>query len=133
MNEFARFFAVTVLGVVLDIAIAYGLHEALGTPLALAATIGFVIAAGVNYVVHQTWSFQNGSRRLSLARALKYAATAGITLAARIAVVAALAHQFGDSFALPILIAGAGVSFVVNFTLSKFVVFAERPSQRGAS
>lgn len=133
MNEIARFFAVTVLGVVLDIAIAYGLHTLLGTPLALAATIGFVIAASFNYVMHQTWSFQEGSRRLSMARALRYAAVAGATLLARIGVVAALASAFGDGFALLILIAGAGVSFFVNFTLSKLFVFAERPSREGAS
>lgn len=132
MNEFARFFAVTVLGVVIDIAIAYGLHEVFGTPLAVAATIGFVLAATFNYVMHQTWSFQTGSRRLSMARALKYAAVAGTTLAARVAVVAILADRFGDEYALLILICGAGVSFFVNFGLSKLFVFAE-PRSRGSA
>lgn len=133
MNEFARFFAVTVLGVVIDIAIAYALHEILGTPLSLAAAIGFVIAASLNYVMHQTWSFQTGSRRLSMIRALKYTGVAGTTLAARVGVVAVLARLFDDEYALLILICGAGVSFFVNFGLSKVFVFAERPSQGGAS
>jgi putative flippase GtrA len=133
MNEFARFFAVTVAGVVIDIAIAFVLHDAFGTPLALAATIGFVIAASFNYVMHQTWSFRTGSRRLSFARALRYAAVAGTTLAARVGVVAALASLFGDSLALLILICGAGVSFFVNFGLSKLFVFAARPTPGSAS
>jgi putative flippase GtrA len=125
MTELLRFFTVTVLGVILDLAIAYTLAQGLGVPLWLAATIGFAVAASVNYVVHQTWSFQHGSRRLSLRRAVKYAGTALLTLIARIAAVAALERALGDELVLVILIGGAGVSFLVNFTLSKYFVFTE--------
>lgn len=125
MSEFLRFFTVTVLGVVLDIAIAYTLVKGFGVTLWLAATIGFVIAASVNYVVHQLWSFQGGSRQLSLARAAKYGGVALATLAARIAVVAALDAALGGQQPLLILICGAGVSFFVNFGLSKLFVFNE--------
>jgi putative flippase GtrA len=131
--EFLRFFTVTVLGVVLDIGIAYVLHDTFGTPLALAATIGFVIAAGFNYVMHQTWSFQDGPRRLSVDRALRYGAVAAATLMTRVGVVAALASWFDGRFALLILICGAGLSFFVNFTLSKLFVFARRSSRGSAS
>lgn len=127
MSEFLRFFTVTVLGVVLDIAIAYTLAEHFGITLWLAATVGFVIAASVNYVVHQLWSFQDGSRQLSVTRAAKYGGVALATLAARIAVVAALDAVMQGQWPLLILIAGAGVSFFVNFALSKAFVFAEKP------
>lgn len=129
MSELVRFFGVTVLGVVIDIAIAWALHTYAGVPLWLAATCGFVLAASGNYILHQTWSFQSGSRRLSLARGAKYGAVALVTLLARIAAVASLESLWTALPALFILIGGAGVSFFVNFTLSKLFVFAERPPE----
>lgn len=126
MSEFLRFFTVTVVGVILDIAIAYTLAEAFAVPLWIAASIGFVIAASVNYIAHQLWSFQEGSRRLSRDRALKYAAVALATLCARVAVVGALELALNGRWPLAILVCGAGVSFFVNFGLSKLFVFAEK-------
>ena len=125
MSEFLRFFTVTVVGVVLDIAIAYTLAQSFAVPLWIAASIGFVIAASINYVVHQLWSFQDGSRRLSFARAAKYGGVALATLVARVTVVATLDVALGGKLPLLILICGAGVSFFVNFGLSKFFVFNE--------
>ena len=133
MSEALRFFAVTVLGVVLDIAIAYGLHEFVAVPLALAAVIGFVCAASANYVLHQLWSFQDGAQGLSINRAAKYGLVAGLTLLVRVGVVAALDTALAGRYALAILICGAGVSFFVNFTLSKLFVFAGAPEQESGS
>ena len=127
MNELARFFVVTVLGVVIDLAIAFALHTGLGVPLWLAAAIGFTLAASANYVIHQTWSFQRGPRRLSARRAGLYALVALATLAVRVAIVALLDRALAGAYPLAILIAGAGGSFFVNFALSKFVVFAAEP------
>ncbi|MCR9179947.1 MAG: GtrA family protein [Erythrobacteraceae bacterium] len=127
MNELARFFVVTVLGVVIDLAIAFALHTGLGLPLWLAAAIGFTLAASANYVIHQTWSFQHGPRRLSARRAGLYGAVALATLAVRVAIVALLDRGLAGAYPLAILIAGAGGSFFVNFGLSKFVVFAAEP------
>jgi putative flippase GtrA len=129
MSELARFFLVTLMGVILDIGIAYTLSQGFGVTLWIAATIGFVIAASINYVVHQLWSFQEGSRRLSVVRAGKYAGVAFVTLAARVAVVAMLDTVLAGRMPLLILICGAGASFFVNFTLSKFFVFSEKPAE----
>jgi putative flippase GtrA len=127
MNELLRFFAVTVLGVVIDLAIAFALHTGLDVPLWLAAAIGFTLAASANYVIHQTWSFQRGPRNLSARRAGLYALVALATLAVRVAIVALLDRTLAGAYPLAILIAGAGGSFFVNFALSKFVVFAAEP------
>jgi putative flippase GtrA len=121
MNELARFFAVTVLGVILDLAIAFALHQWAGVPLWLAAAIGFALAAGANYVIHQTWSFRSGS--LSLRRAGLYAGVALVTLAVRVGIVALLDRALPGAWPLAILVAGAGGSFCVNFVLSKWIVF----------
>lgn len=131
MNEMLRFFGVTVLGVVLDIAIAYGLHEFAGVSLALAAVIGFVCAASANYVLHQLWSFQGQRRGLSIGRAAKYGFVAALTLLVRVSVVAVLDLYLAGQYALMILICGAGVSFFVNFGLSKLFVFTVASTQEG--
>lgn len=122
MTELVRFFAVTVLGVILDLAIAFALHQWAGVPLWLAAAIGFTLAASANYVIHQTWSFRSGP--LSLRRAGLYALVALVTLAVRVAIVAQADRLLPDAWPLAILVCGAGGSFVVNFVLSKWVVFA---------
>lgn len=123
MSELVRFFAVTVLGVMVDLAIAFALHTGLGVPLWLAAATGFTLAASVNYVIHQTWSFRSGPRDLSARRAALYALVALATLSVRVAIVALLDRALAGAYPLAILIAGAGGSFFVNFALSKFVVF----------
>lgn len=122
MSELLRFFAVTVLGVVIDLAIAFALHTGLGVPLWIAAAIGFTLAASANYVIHQTWSFRSGP--LSLKRAGAYALVALATLAVRVGIVAQLDRLLAGDYPLAILICGAGGSFVVNFVLSKWIVFA---------
>ena len=122
MSELLRFFAVTVLGVVIDLAIAFALHTGLGVPLWIAAAIGFTLAASANYVIHQTWSFRSGP--LSLKRAGAYALVALATLAVRVGIVAQLDRVLAGDYPLAILICGAGGSFIVNFVLSKWVVFA---------
>ncbi|UAB79813.1 GtrA family protein [Erythrobacter sp. SCSIO 43205] len=132
MVEMVRFFVVTVLGVFLDLAIAYGLHELGSVPLTLAAVIGFVCAASANYVAHQVWSFSGGAGSLSANRAVKYGAVAALTLVVRVGVVALLDAWLAGAFALLILICGAGVSFFVNFALSKFFVFAHASTREGA-
>lgn len=127
MSEMIRFFAVTVLGVILDLAIAFALHAYVGVPLWLAAAIGFTLAASANYVIHQTWSFRSGP--LSLGRAALYALVALVTLAVRVGIVALLDRLVAGAWPLAILVAGAGGSFIVNFVLSKWVVFV--PARAG--
>lgn len=122
MSELVRFFAVTVLGVILDLAIAFALHQWAGVPLWLAAATGFALAASANYVIHETWSFRSGP--LSARRATLYGAVALATLAVRVGIVAMLERALPGAWPLAILVAGAGGSFVVNFALSKWVVFA---------
>lgn len=122
MSQLLRFFAVTVLGLTLDLAIAFALHTYAGVPLWLAAATGFTLAAAANYIIHQTWSFRTGP--LSARRAALYGGVALVTLAVRVGIVALLERVLPDAWPLAILVAGAGGSFGVNFALSKWVVFA---------
>lgn len=123
MIEAARFLAVAVAGLAVDIAVAWWAARLLGQPLWLAAALGFAVAACANYAAHELWTFRKGARRLSSGRALRYSAVLAATLGTRVATVAALAALVGEAHALPVLLAGAGVSFFVNYALSKHFVF----------
>jgi putative flippase GtrA len=124
--ELLRFTVVAIGGVLLDLVIAYSLAVGLGLPLWLAATAGFAVAALVNYILHELWTFGSKTSRPSVLRAAKYLFLCALTLVVRVAVVFLLGAWFGSGPILLILIASAGVSFVVNFALSKFLIFSQR-------
>ena len=123
--EIIRFFFVSAGGVVVDIAIAYAIATILGTPLWIAAAMGFSIAAFINYILHEVWTFRRETSRLSSKRALYYFVTSGIILLSRLVVVALLSNWISRDHALVILIGGAAVSFFVNYIISKFLVFSK--------
>ena len=123
MIEAARFFAVAVAGLALDLAVAWSAARLLGLPLWLASATGFALAAAANYAAHELWTFRAGARQISAGRALRYALALVATLIARVTTVAVLASMFGDDLMLPVLLAGAGVSFCVNYLASKYLVF----------
>lgn len=128
MMEVGRFFIVALIGLMFDLAISWLLANHLGWPLWLAAASGFVSVAALNYVLHELWTFRNGEQQLSASRALGYSITLLITLAVRVAVVAWLAVSWGSAPSLLVLVMGAFASFVVNFLLSKTLVFRSNHS-----
>jgi putative flippase GtrA len=130
MKELTRFFFVSVGGVVVDIAIAYAIATMLGTPLWIAAALGFSVAACGNYILHEVWTFRRETSRLSSKRALYYFITSGVTLFSRLVVVAWLSTSISRDHALVILIGGAAVSFFVNFIISKLLVFSKRAENK---
>jgi dolichol-phosphate mannosyltransferase len=114
---------VSAIGVIVDICIAYFLASVLGVPLWIAATIGFILAATANYAGHELWTFRGGERRLSGVRSLQYLGVAGLTLATRLLVLDLLVGRFGTNHLLAIIIGATGISFLVNFSMSKFMIF----------
>jgi putative flippase GtrA len=124
--ERLRFTLVAVCGVIFDVGLALVLSEWIGTPLWLAATLGFLMAATGNYVAHELWTFRSGPRKISTWRAASYVGASLITLAVRLAVIALFGRLFGLAYPLIVLISAAGVSFGVNFILSKFFIFTRR-------
>lgn len=129
--EMVRFFLVSLAGVTIDLAVAYAVAIGLGAPLWLAAAIGFITAVGVNYLLHEVWTFQARRQRPSRKRALRYLGIALVTLMSRLAVVAWMGGWMGRDQALLILIAGAGVSFFVNYGLSKTFLFSKPDDKKG--
>lgn len=125
--ELLRFGVVAVIGLVVDIALAYGANAGFGVPLIWAAALGFAAGACVNYALHELWTFRSGARRLSAGRALKYALSLGATLLVRLTAVAMLAVLLGETQPLMVLILATGLSFGMNYMMSKLLVF--RPAR----
>ena len=122
--EFLRFAAVTVLGLITDISLAFWLSKFFGINLVIAAAAGFAVGAIVNYLLHEFWTFQCADRRLSTSRMLRYCGAVGATLITRMAAVYALSQTlFADQGSLIILLLATLLSFFVNYLLSKFFVF----------
>jgi putative flippase GtrA len=98
-------------------------------PLPIAAVFGFAAAAAVNYVLHESWTFRHGARRLSLRRGGLYLTTLCLTLGARIGAVLIIQRALlgAVDHKLATLLAATGISFLVNYGLSRYVVFTGRP------
>lgn len=121
-GQFMRFFAISLLGLFIDIGIAMIVHKVAGLALPFAALFGFCVAATVNYVQHAIWTF-SGSRR-SIRGLAVYLALQSVTAGLRVALV-----TFFETvtvlapYPLIILIAAAAVTLIVNFVLSRTLVF----------
>jgi len=125
-GQAARFFLVSVVGVLLDLAIAWALASRLGLPLWQAGAIGFVVAAAMNYLLHELWTFGGGTR-VSAVRGAQYFGVAGLALATRLGAIVVLEALLGTGRALPVLVLAAGISFGVNFLASRWLFTRKQP------
>jgi putative flippase GtrA len=132
MKQPLRFLAVSVLGLVLDIGLAWGLAAWFGLPLWLAGLCGFVAAAAMNYLLHEFWTFRDGQVRATSTRFGRHLLSLGATLAVRLGAIVALQSLFGaESRALVVLIPAVGLSFCASFLLARFWVFVPQSTVNG--
>jgi putative flippase GtrA len=123
-SSLVRFGLVAVAGLCVDLGTAWTLRTGFAMRLPLAAFVGFCAGAAFNYLLHERWTF--GTRAASARRGSLYLLALLATLATRVGTVSLL-----ERTALPdlaVLIAATGVSFVVNYLLSRYLVF--RPDSR---
>ncbi len=126
-GESLRFLAVSIVGLVVDLSTALAL-SLLGLNLFLAATIGFCLAVFVNFHLHGRWTFGDAVER-SPRRLMQFFLTSVVTLAVRLLTLEALiAANLPTLFYrnAELLVLATGVSLMVNFCLSKFLVFRVR-------
>lgn len=123
-SGFARFFAASAAGVVVDILIAYVLNEFVGLPLPAAAGISLLAVAGGMYFVHEFWTFRSSARSISFPRMAATVASAIVGLMVRWMVLYASSSVlgFGERFALLQLGVATCVSFLVNYVLVSRIV-----------
>lgn len=120
-SSLVRFGVVAVAGLAVDLGTAWLLRPLMALPLA--AFFGFCVGAAFNYLLHERWTF--GTRAASARRGSLYLLALLATLGTRVASVALLERTGLPDLA--VLILATGVSFVVNYLLSRFLVFRPAP------
>ena len=125
--ELARYTVIAVVGLVVDLLVALTVARMFGAPLVAAAACGFATALFFNYVMLEFWAFRVEGSSFSAARLFQTGASAFAALTVRGVVVWLLDGRFGQTAIADalVLIAAAGVSFVVNFLFVR-LVFARR-------
>lgn len=125
--ELLRFAIVIVAGLGIDLGTGFCLVNYTNLPLTVGAAAGFFVGAAFNYILHEFWTFRTKEAGLSSKRAVLYLTSSLITLGVRVSVakiLSPLAVSRLMSFA--VLLAAAGASFIVNYVLSRFVVYSRR-------
>ena len=127
-SSLVRFGAVAVAGLTLDLATAWCLATFAGVPLPFAAAGGICAGAVLNYWLHERWTFGRGE--VSAKRGSLYTLVLLTTLVSRVGSVALLQATLlpGPRHRLPVLVIATGISFVINYLMSRYVVF--RPATR---
>lgn len=123
--QFIRFFMVSGFGVVCDIMLAYFFHRFFGLTLYLSTVISLSIIAISTYFIHQLWTFRSISTGFSSSRLIKFLISSIVVLAVRETTLFSLATllHIGHSWAVAQLVIAAGLSFLVNFVITRYLVF----------
>jgi putative flippase GtrA len=124
------FAIVGVLNTAIDFSIFWTSARFLGWPLVAANVLAWLVAVTFSYMMNSFFTFGPESGRILRWRDYATFAASGIA-----GMVASTATLFALSYVLPVLVAkllSILVSFVVNFSLSHFVVFRVRRPHGGA-
>lgn len=125
--SFPRFFGVAVAGLLLDACITLFLRGMLSLSLPLSGGIGFGIAALFVFWCHERWTFLNlrQSSGSCSRRFIGYSITLIATFMVRIFILGFASPLSEHNYQIEMLIwlVAVGLSFIVNYLLSRFVVF----------
>ena len=123
----ASFAMVGVVNTAIDFSVFWTTVHFLGWPLVPANVLAWLVAVSFSYVMNSFITFGPESGRVLRWRDYATFLASGVA-----GMVASTATLFALSYVLPVLVAkliSIAISFVVNFSLSHFVVFRARPPQ----
>lgn len=123
----ASFAMVGVVNTAIDFSVFWTTVHFLGWPLVPANVLAWLVAVSFSYVMNSFITFGPESGRVLRWRDYATFLASGVA-----GMVASTATLFALSFVMPLLAAkliSIAISFVVNFSLSHFVVFRARPPQ----
>lgn len=126
-----RFAIASIAALAADVVLTLVLHGATPLPLYACAALSFVIVGGAFYFVHEHWTFGHSASRNSPSRMAKNLVALACAFVARVGVIAALelVQKPDGLLAAAYMLAGAGVSFTVNYLANRVWVFAGRTSE----
>ena len=123
-----RFLIVSAAAFCVDLAVALTIKHVLHIHFWLASGFAYVIVGGAFYFVHERWTFAREGSRESAGRLIQTVATVTVSLLGRMGVIYLLTqwHRPGMMGDAVYFWLGAMVSLGINYTLSRFWVFARR-------
>lgn len=123
-----RFAIASIAALAADFMLTMALHGLSPLPLHVCAAISFVAIGCAFYFVHEHWTFHAPASRSSPARMARNLVVLGCAFTARVGVIATLEflHRPDSLLAALYVLAGAGVSFSLNYIASRAWVFARR-------
>jgi len=122
-NNSFRYGTAVIIGLMLDLSVALALRSQFQLSLEIAATLGFLVAVGCNYLLFEFWVFRTQTASFSLERMAKTYGSALGALALRIAIIYISGFWIAGGM-LPDLLRLAvaiAASFALNFALLKLV------------
>jgi len=125
LSKAAKFAVVGLVNTLIDFGLFSVTHLYFGLPIIVANVFSWTVAVSGSYVMNTLVTFAAESNREL--RASTYASFVGFQVGG---LVANTATVFAASYLMPVLLAKAlaiGVSFLVNFSLTHFVVFRPPP------
>ena len=128
MKQFQRFLLVGALGFVVDFSVLYLAVNIAGLDTLAGRLVSFIVAATVTWKVNRHFTFASTDAALPGAAArqwLRYLSTTAIGGAINIGVYQLwlTMTDHGNVNLFLAVVAGSAVALLVNFTLSKYVVF----------
>lgn len=130
LRQMVLFTVVSGAGVVVDLAVANGVHSLLGLNLFLSSLVGFVSAAIVNYQLHLRCTFRRAGAAVTSSRQqAAYFTSCLLTVSVRwlvLLLLRSIPWERARNLGASALFLAVGVSFVVNFAVCRLWVF--RPS-----
>jgi putative flippase GtrA len=123
-----RFLIVSAAAFCVDYALTLAIYRLSHLPWWLAAGIAYPIVSAVFYFFHEHWTFERAGSRNSARRITQTVALSIISLAGRIGVIYLLEawHEPGMVGKAAYFWLGAMASLSINYTLSRFWVFAAK-------
>ncbi|MEP7210263.1 MAG: GtrA family protein [Alphaproteobacteria bacterium] len=123
-----RFLIVSAAAFCIDLALALAAHRVLHIPIWLAAGIAYGVVSAAFYFVHEHWTFAREGSRNSAWRMAQTVVTSVVSMGGRIGLIYLLEawREPGIVGATAYIWLGAMVSLGINYTLSRFWVFAAK-------
>lgn len=127
MKQFQRFLMVGTLGFIVDFSVLYVAVNAAGLGTLAGRLVSFIVAATVTWKANRHFTFDSPDTEPgdAMRQWLRYLSTTAIGGAVNIGVYQLWLKIVGHGTANLFLavVAGSGVAMMINFMLSKYVVF----------
>lgn len=120
-----RFLIASVAALTVDLILTLVLRQATSLSLTASAALSFVLVGGLFYFIHEFWTFRRAGSGASAKRLIQNLSALAAAFVSRIATIGILELWHTPSTMLGALyfLAGAGVSFSVNYLANRFWVF----------